>query len=256
MSKLIVIVVSFVLITGCQSKKKPSLNLEHTPEDLVAHEEAFVKGVYKVSENVHVAIDYGLANSILIEGKDSVIIIDAMESNQTGAAVKAEFEKITSKPVAGIIYTHNHGDHVFGAVALAGKDNPKIYAHENTNYYLDRFMTEIRPVLSKRSYRMHGITLSDEALVNCGIGHRLEHGKDAELGLIRPTHTYKDSMHISISGVDLVLYFAPGETNDQTIVWYPEKKILFCGDNFYHSFPNLFLKLLLLYFVNLNPLEF
>ncbi len=237
---LIVVVNTLWTIFSCDSASRPNLEIKHTPKALLEHEKAFPKGIYKISENVHVAIDYGLANSILIEGEDSVIIIDAMESNETAAEVKAEFLKITSKPVAAIIYTHNHGDHVFGAVALAGKDKPKVFAHQNTNYYLDRVMTEIRPVLSKRSYRMHGITLEDEALVNCGIGHKLKHGKEATLGLIRPTHTYKDSLAIKISGIDLMLYFAPGETNDQTIVWYPEKEILFCGDNLYQSFPNLY----------------
>ena len=33
---------------------------------------------------------------------------------------------------------------------------------------------------------------------------------------------------------------APGETPDHMVVWYPEKKILFSGDNFYRSFPNLY----------------
>jgi alkyl sulfatase BDS1-like metallo-beta-lactamase superfamily hydrolase len=87
---------------------------------------------------------------------------------------------------------------------------------------------------------MHGVVLDDDALVNCGIGHRLEHGKNADLGLIRPTITYNDSLHLTISGIDLILYYAPGETDDQTMVWYPEKNILFCGDNLYQSFPNLY----------------
>jgi uncharacterized sulfatase len=33
---------------------------------------------------------------------------------------------------------------------------------------------------------------------------------------------------------------APGETPDHMVVWYPEKKLLISGDNFYRSFPNLY----------------
>ena len=33
---------------------------------------------------------------------------------------------------------------------------------------------------------------------------------------------------------------APGETNDELFVWYPAGKVLFAGDNFYRSFPNLY----------------
>ncbi|HIF14195.1 MAG TPA: MBL fold metallo-hydrolase [Bacteroidetes bacterium] len=234
------LILFFFLLFSCKEQTVPRLNISHTPSQLKLQVSAFPKGIKKVADNVYVAVGYGLANSIMIEGRDSVIIIDAMESNQRAQLVKDEFLKITNKPVKAIIYTHNHGDHVFGAVALAAGSKPDVYAHDLTNYYLDRVMTQIRPVISKRSYRMHGIVLDDDALVNCGIGHRLEHGKDADLGLIRPTITYKDSLHVNISGVELVLYYAPGETDDQTMIWYPEKNILFCGDNLYKSFPNLY----------------
>jgi len=33
---------------------------------------------------------------------------------------------------------------------------------------------------------------------------------------------------------------APGEPPHHMVVWYPETKILFSGDNFYRSFPNLY----------------
>ena len=36
------------------------------------------------------------------------------------------------------------------------------------------------------------------------------------------------------------LVSSPGETNDQLFVWYPAGKVLFAGDNFYRSFPNLY----------------
>ena len=32
----------------------------------------------------------------------------------------------------------------------------------------------------------------------------------------------------------------PGETDDQILVWLPEKKVLCCGDNYYGCFPNLY----------------
>ena len=41
-------------------------------------------------------------------------------------------------------------------------------------------------------------------------------------------------------GVEIELMLAQGETPDHMIVWSPAHKVLFCGDNFYHSFPNLY----------------
>ena len=45
---------------------------------------------------------------------------------------------------------------------------------------------------------------------------------------------------MSVAGVNLELYHAPGETNDQIIVWWPSRRILFPADNIYRAFPNLY----------------
>ena len=56
-----------------------------------------------------------------------------------------------------------------------------------------------------------------------------------------PTHTFKEKLDINpVKGVELTLYHAPGETNDQIIIWWPEKRILFPADNIYRAFPNLY----------------
>jgi len=50
----------------------------------------------------------------------------------------------------------------------------------------------------------------------------------------------EDRTKISVAGVDLELVAAPGETDDHLYVWYPKKKVLFCGDDYYKAFPNLY----------------
>jgi alkyl sulfatase BDS1-like metallo-beta-lactamase superfamily hydrolase len=90
---------------------------------------------------------------------------------------------------------------------------------------------------------MYGTYLESPALENCGIGPFLKQGRhDEKLGLHNlPTHTYSgDRKLISIAGVDLELVHAPGETEDQTIIYYPKHSILFAADNFYESFPNIY----------------
>ena len=58
---------------------------------------------------------------------------------------------------------------------------------------------------------------------------------------IHPTNTVKDKLEINpVKGVKLVLYHAPGETNDQIIVWWPQKRMIFPADNIYKAFPNLY----------------
>jgi uncharacterized sulfatase len=56
-----------------------------------------------------------------------------------------------------------------------------------------------------------------------------------------PSHFLEsDRKSINVGGVDIELVAAPGETNDELFVWYPAGKVLFAGDNFYQSFPNLY----------------
>ena len=43
-----------------------------------------------------------------------------------------------------------------------------------------------------------------------------------------------------IAGVKLELVAAVGETFDHMYVWLPEKRVLFSGDNYYKSWPNLY----------------
>jgi len=212
---------------------------------LAAHSAEFEKRVYRVTDGVHVAVGYALANSILIEGDDGAIIVDVTGSVETAREVRAEFEKITDKPIRALIYTHNHADHVFGGKGFFDEATPTdidIYAHETTEYYINRVVGILRPILSRRSARMFGTHLSHgpEGLINDGIGPSLEIGPESTLGLLRPTRTFRDELELEIAGVKLVLVHAPGETNDQLFVWLPDKKTLLPGDNVYKAFPNLY----------------
>ena len=63
---------------------------------------------------MYVAIGFGLANSILVEGKKGLILIDVMESIGPAKLVKKAFMDVVSdksKKIENVIYTHYHPDH-------------------------------------------------------------------------------------------------------------------------------------------------
>lgn len=68
-----------------------------------------------MTDGIYMAIGFGIANSILIEGPDGAIVVDVMESMETASEVMAAFRKVTSSPIRALIYTHNHHDHIYGA---------------------------------------------------------------------------------------------------------------------------------------------
>ena len=106
------------LLAACGEEQPVKSTTQLAPDALKAHSELFHKGVEKVTDGVYVAIGYGLANSIMLEGDDGIIIVDTMESADEARTVLAEFRKITDKPVKAIIYTHNHTDHVLSLIHI------------------------------------------------------------------------------------------------------------------------------------------
>ena len=225
---------------SCSETEPIEAAKEATPEDLINHTEEFRKEIIEVTEGIHVAVGFALANAIMIEGDGSNVIIDTTGTVETAQEVKDLFDSINSNPVEAIIYTHNHGDHTYGASVFA-EDSTEIYAHESTGKYLSRVIGILRPIISSRSSRMFGNVLPREEVENNGIGPFLEIGRDGRKpGLLYPTKTFSDKLAFTAAGIKIELYHAPGETNDQLFVWLPEKRALFPGDNFYKTFPNLY----------------
>ena len=119
---LIVLLLVFVASVGLFMKLRNRPNMDkktianvQAAGSLKEHTKHFERKIYKVADNVYSAVGFGLANSIMIEGDDGLIIVDTMESLQEARNVLGEFRKISNKPVKAIIYTHNHKDHIFGA---------------------------------------------------------------------------------------------------------------------------------------------
>ena len=213
-------------------------------EKLIEHSKEFEQQVISFNTpggKIHFAIGFGIANSIMVEGDGGNIIIDASDSVFEAEKIYSLFVEQNSNPIKAIIYTHNHGDHTFGAAYYLKnqKEKPQIIAHEDTDYYVQRIMGILNPIITQRSTRMFGTLLSEEDFINVGIGSSLNVSK-SPTGYIKPDITFQDSLKTNIAGIDIELYHAPGQTNDQLFVWLPNHKSLMPGDNIYKTFPNLY----------------
>jgi len=235
------VAIGILILSACSGEDSPqSLKTTRHP-DLGAHSAEFRQEVIKVTEGVYVAVGFGLANCILLEGDDGVVIVDAMESVEAAVPVKAAFARITAKPVRALIFTHYHSDHTNGATVMAGDDNPDIYSHATTSHYMDRISTITRETTYRRAMRQFGTLLPEGGIINAGIGPRLEFDESKTLGMLVPTKTFStDRLDLEIAGLNFSLFYAPGETPDQICVWMPDKRVLLPADNYYKSFPNLY----------------
>ena len=109
----------FLILTSC-SKENLEFNVPTTSEveKLIKHSDEFNQEVITFDTpggKIHFAIGFGIANSIMVEGQDGNIIIDAADSRYDAEKINELFRKKNSNPVKAIIYTQNHGDHTFGA---------------------------------------------------------------------------------------------------------------------------------------------
>ncbi len=75
-----------------------------------------------VAEGVHVAIatdsGFGLCNSGIVDLGDAALVFDSMLTPQAGADLRRAAEELTGHPVAYVVNSHYHGDHVRGNSAF------------------------------------------------------------------------------------------------------------------------------------------
>jgi alkyl sulfatase BDS1-like metallo-beta-lactamase superfamily hydrolase len=200
--------------------------------------------VYNVTDGVYVAVGYGRANPVLIEGTDGLIIIDPGESTTSAEMVKEAYNEhlddiFSRKPVKAIIYTHYHDCHINGATVFAGNDSPEIIAHETLEDNLfgpTALLSQIYPIKVYRAVKYAGILYQNDPgyFVNGGI---FPFSVSGPSGYLPPTLTVGDELETNIAGVNLILVHAPGETADIIYVWLPDEKVIVQIGNFYKSFP-------------------
>ena len=235
-----------IFLISCSKPSSYDIEVPLTSEveKLIQHSQEFDRQVLSYDTPggaIHFAIGFGIANSIMVEGKEGNIIIDASDSVFEAEKIYSLFSKKNSNPIKAIIYTHNHGDHTFGTAFYVNNqdERPQIIAHEDTDFYVQRIMGILNPIITERSNRMFGTLLSEEDLINVGIGPSLNVAK-SPTGYIRPDVIFNDNLELNIAGIKIELFHAPGETNDQLFVWLPDHKALLPGDNIYKTFPNLY----------------
>ncbi len=219
-------------------------NAETIPERITRHAQMMEQGIYQVMDRFFVAVGYGNSNMTMIEGTDGIILIDSLETEEAARQVITDFRTITSKPIKAIIYTHSHPDHISGARALIDSEEVErchidIYAHE-------RLLSVIRgnPGLGNvppvRLAYQFGLALEPgaEGLVEVGLGPLLHIGTN---GFLPPTVLVQGTLEIEVAGISMHFVEAPGESDDEIAIWFPQHKVLHGADVLQgETLPNLY----------------
>ena len=165
MRKFLTVLLILTVVSGCSDSENNKIDIPITSEveNLISHSEEFEQKILSYDTpggKIHFAIGFGIANSIMVEGDDGNIIIDAADSMYEADKIYNLFKQKNSNPIKAIIYTHNHGDHTFGTQYYLNiqEERPQIIAHEDTDFYVQRIMGILNPIIATRSTRMFGTT--------------------------------------------------------------------------------------------------
>jgi len=164
----------------------------------------------KLSDRVYQILGGRGANGGLYIGDNGVLVIDAKMTQESVEETLAAIKKITDKPLKYLINTHSDGDHVNG-----NKFFPQeviIIAHENCRREFFHPRRDGQP---------------SEWL-------------KPELAPYLPQLTFRHKMDIYLGSKKVELwYFGVGHTTGDIVVYFPEEKIAFIGDQIFIGRPQL-----------------
>ena len=164
----------------------------------------------KIAENLYQISGGRGANGGVYIGDNGVLVIDSKMTEESVNQTIAEIQKITDKPIKYLVNTHSDGDHIAGNQFFP--KSVMIIAHENC-----------------REEFFHPRRDGEPSAWN-----------DPELAPYVPSLTYRDKMDIYLGEKKVELrYFGIGHTKGDTVVYFPEEKTAFLGDQIFMGRPQL-----------------
>ncbi|NJP90557.1 MBL fold metallo-hydrolase [Nonomuraea sp. FMUSA5-5] len=177
------------------------------------------KGVLTVIEGVGWWPGFG--NVITFETGGELVLFDT-SSPFSAARLHDDVRKWTRAPLTTAFYSHGHIDHVFGTAPFEEEPGPRatVYAHEAV---VDRFERYV-------------LTNGYNAVIN----QRQFQAPDLRWPATyrHPDVTYTDALTVRRGDLTFDLVHAKGETDDATIGYVREHRLLLPGDLFIWVTPN------------------
>ena len=97
----------------------------------------------------------GSHNSMAVEFRDFVTVVEAPQNEERSLAVIAEVRKlIPSKPIRYVVNTHHHWDHL-GGIRTYVHEGATIIMHEGNRAYYEEILTERPWLLKPDRYSLH-----------------------------------------------------------------------------------------------------
>lgn len=161
----------------------------------------------------------------VVIGSDETVLVDAGNTPATAKLVTAELDRIGAPPVAKVVYTHHHWDHVFGAC---------VYGVEAVSHSL------CKQLLEEEAEKPWGLDFLEAELERDGsleeMTEVLKKGVQdwSAFEIVVPTTTFDDQLTLEGDGYCLELEHVGGRhAQDSIVVSVVGESVMFLGDSFY-----------------------
>jgi alkyl sulfatase BDS1-like metallo-beta-lactamase superfamily hydrolase len=194
-------------------------------------------GLFALSDGMWQVRGFDVSNMTVIKGATGWILVDPLTTRETAAAaMELVNQKLGTRPVTAVIYTHSHGDHYGGIRGVV--EEGQVKAGKVAIIAPDKFIEETSsenvmagPAMGRRANYQFGGSLAPgpQGQMGSGIGSAISTG---EITLIAPTLSIQKTgeTHV-VDGVTLEFQMVPEtEAPAEMNIMFPAAKTLLIGE--------------------------
>jgi len=163
----------------------------------------------KQSDHVYQILGGSGSNGGIVVGENAILVIDSKMDAESVKQTIAAIKGITDKPIKYLVNTHSDGDHIMGNRFFPA--SVTFIAHKNCR---DDFFKE-------------------------NFGRASDWG-EPQFYPFTPSITFREKMNVWLGEDQVELYyFGVGHTTGDIVVYVPEDKVAFLGDQYFSNRPQL-----------------
>ncbi|MFC5182550.1 MBL fold metallo-hydrolase [Actinomadura harenae] len=161
----------------------------------------------EIADGIHAYVQpdgtWCLNNAGVLVGPDAVTLVDTTATERRTRRLREAVASVTHLPIRTVVNTHHHGDHTHGNHLFA--DRARVIGHD----------------------RCPAAVLEQGTLVK-SLWPDVEWG---DVQVSPPNVTFSDRMTLHLGDLRVELHYAgPAHTDNDVVVWIPERRTLLAGD--------------------------
>ncbi|WP_342431167.1 alkyl sulfatase dimerization domain-containing protein [Neobacillus sp. FSL H8-0543] len=197
--------------------------------------------ITKLTDKITVLENYSLENTIIIEGKEGIIVWDTGSNLGIGKKKYKALRSVTDKPIMAIIYSHNH--YTKGAKAFLSEEaedgSIQIIGHPDIHKNTINSTAELGKAISKSTAQHFGLYLPNQGPDAPPISYDGGSDADKSSGYVKPNYGVRDGEELMVDGVRIQFFYTPADTFDSITAWLPDHDTVITN-SIWHVLPNMY----------------